>query len=206
MTRRGALGWGLIVYGLLGIAIVVTGAGIGLGIADRIERLATAADGTLDAAARSTRAAATSFASVDGSLAEAETSSVQAADLARDASATLAALANAMELSIFGAQPLLPLAGNFRDSADQAEALGSTLDNVSSSLDGTRSDAAGIGVELETLADELETLQGAADPGDGGLLRLFVVLLLAWITVPAVGGILLGMSLLRRPRMEPPPA
>jgi hypothetical protein len=204
MRRRSALGWVLIVYGLLGIALVVTGAGIGLSVADRIERLASAADASLDSAARSTRAAAASFANVDGSLAEAGTSSVQAADLARDASATLDALADAMELSVFGAQPLLPLAGRFHDSADQARALGDTLDGVSSSLHATRADAAGIGVELEDLATELERLQGAADPGDGGLLRLFVLLLLGWITVPAIGGLLFGLSLLRRPRVDQP--
>jgi hypothetical protein len=197
--RRRWLGWGLIVYGVLGIALVMSGGGIGLGVAARIERLAAAADGTLDAAARSTRAAANSFTNVDGSLAEAGTSSVQAADLAREASTSLDALAGAMELSVFGAQPLLPLAARFRDSADQAMALGETLDGVSTSLEATRTDVSGIGIELESLADELETLQGAADPGDGRLLRLFVVLLLAWIAVPALGGLLLGLSLLRRP-------
>jgi hypothetical protein len=197
--RRRWLGWGLIVYGVLGIALVMSGGGIGLGVAARIERLAAAADGTLDAAARSTRAAADSFTNVDGSLAEAGTSSVQAADLAREASTSLDALAGAMELSVFGAQPLLPLAARFRDSADQAMALGETLDGVSTSLEATRTDVSGIGIELESLADELETLQGAADPGDGRLLRLFVVLLLAWIAVPALGGLLLGLSLLRRP-------
>jgi hypothetical protein len=197
--RRRWLGWGLIVYGVLGIALVMSCGGIGLGVAARIERLAAAADGTLDAAARSTRAAADSFTNVDGSLAEAGTSSVQAADLAREASTSLDALAGAMELSVFGAQPLLPLAARFRDSADQAMALGETLDGVSTSLEATRTDVSGIGIELESLADELETLQGAADPGDGRLLRLFVVLLLAWIAVPALGGLLLGLSLLRRP-------
>jgi hypothetical protein len=200
------LGWGLVVYGVLGLALVASGAAIGLGVAGRIEQLATAADGTLDAAARSTRAAADSFSSVDGSLEEAGSSSVQAADLAREASGTFDALAGAMELSVFGAQPLLPLAGRFRDSADQAQTLGETLDRVSGSLDGTRSDVAGIGVELTHLADELETLQGAAEPGDGALLRLFVVLLLAWITVPAVGALLLGLSFLRRPASPAPPA
>ena len=33
------LAWGLIVYGVLGIALVVSGASIGLGLAGRIEQL-----------------------------------------------------------------------------------------------------------------------------------------------------------------------
>ena len=46
---------------------------------------------------------------VDASLAESRTSADAAAALAREASGTLTALATAMSLSIFGAQPLLPL-------------------------------------------------------------------------------------------------
>ncbi len=52
--RRPLLGWALILYGLLGIALVVGGAAIGLGLASQVERLAVTADGTLAAAVRST--------------------------------------------------------------------------------------------------------------------------------------------------------
>ncbi len=68
---------------------------------------------------------------------------------------------------------------------------------MASSLDGTRSDAGEIGVELRALSDELEALQAdAASPAGGPQLRLFVILLLAWIAVPAVGGLILGLTIL----------
>ena len=197
--RRPLLAWGLILYGVLGIALVLGGSVMGLEVASRIERLATTADGTLAAAARSTRAAADAFTNVDASLSESEASADAAAFLSRDASGTLASLARAMELSVFGAQPLLPLAGEFEASAEQASALAETLDRVGGSLGDTRADVATIGTELEGLSAELDALREAN--GTGGAappLRLFVLLLLAWLLVPAVGGLLAGLALLRR--------
>lgn len=195
------LGWALIVYGLAGLALVGGGAIIGLETAGRLERLASAADGTLAAAVRSTDAAATAFANVDGSLAEAQASAGTAAELARDASGTLGSLARAMELSVFGAQPLLPLAGEFEASSAQAGALADTLDQVGSSMSDTRTDVAEIGRELDALATELEVLR---DSGSGGgqapPLRPFLLLLMAWLLVPALGGVLGGLALLGRAR------
>ncbi|MEJ7803857.1 MAG: hypothetical protein WKH68_10895, partial [Candidatus Limnocylindria bacterium] len=103
MTRSRLLAWSLILYGLLGFVLVLGGAVIGLELASRIERLAATADGTLAAAVRSTDAAADGFTNVDGSLSEAEGSAEAAGALARDASGTLASLARAMELAVFGA-------------------------------------------------------------------------------------------------------
>ena len=198
--RRPLLGWALVVYGIVGLVLVIGGAVIGLGLASRVERLAVTADGTLAAAVRSTDAAADAFGNVDSSLTEAETSADAAAALSRDASGTLASLARAMELAVFGAQPLLPLAGEFEASSEQAAALGDTLDRVGGSLGDTRGDVARIGTELEALSAELAALREAN--GSGGSappLRLFVVLLLAWLLVPAVGALLGGVALLRMP-------
>ncbi len=200
MGRR-LLGWSLVLYGLLGLAIVLGGAVVGLDVASRVERLASAAGGTLDAAARSTEAAADAFTKVDASLADSQESAEGAADLALEASGTLDSLGRAMELSVFGAQPLLPLAAEFAASADQAASLAETLDRVAASLDETRGDVSGIGVELDRLATQLAVLQESS--GAGGTappVRPFVMLLLAWLLVPAVGGVIGGMAVLRLAR------
>ncbi len=197
--RRRLLAWSLIGYGLIGIVVVLGGAVMGLDLAGRIERLAVSADGTLAAAARSTDAAAGAFTNVDASLAESEASADAAASLARDASGTLASLARSMELSVFGAQPLLPLAGEFSASSEQASALAETLDRVSGSLGDTRTDVARIGGELDGLSAELSALREANGAGGSAPpLRPFVLLLMAWLLVPAVGGLLGGLLLLRR--------
>lgn len=200
MGRR-LLGWSLILYGLVGLALVLGGAVVGLDTAARVERLASAASGTLAAAARSTEAASDAFTNVDGSLAESQTSADGAAELAREASVTLESLSQAMQLSIFGAQPLLPLAGDFAASADQASALAETLDRVAGSLDDTRADVSGIGVELDVLGTELAVLQeSTGSGGDPPPIRPFILLLLAWLSVPAAGGMLGGLAVLRSAR------
>lgn len=196
-TGRRAMGSLLVAYGMLGITLVVLTAWIGLDVAFRVERLATNADATLTAAARSTEAAAESFTNIDASLSEAETSSNTAAALARDASATLDALASAMGLSVFGAQPLLPLAAEFTTSADQAAELAETLDAVAGSLSDTRTDVSRIGPELKLLSDELGDLSDPSDRTSAPPLRLAVALILAWLTLPAVGSLVGGVLLLR---------
>ena len=151
MVRRRLLAWVLILYGVLGLVLVVGGAAIGLDVAARVERLTATADGTLAAAARSIDVAAEAFTNVDASLSESQESADAAAELARDASGTMASLAQAMELSVFGAQPLLPLAAEFDASAEQATALAETLDGEAGSLSDTRADVASIGTELAGL-------------------------------------------------------
>lgn len=200
--RRRLLGWGLVLYGLAGIALVVVGGSVGLEVAMRVEGLAASAGGTLAAAARSVDAAGDAFANVDGSLAESRASAEAGATLASDASVTLASLSAAMELSIFGAQPLLPLAADFATSAEQAEALADTLGRVASSLDDTRADVSSIGEELDDLGTELAILrESTGTGGDAPSVRPFVLLLLAWLLVPALGGVIGGMAVLgMRPR------
>jgi hypothetical protein len=201
-VRRRLLGWALVLYGVAGLLLVIGGAGIGLEVAGRVERLAAAADGTLTAASSSTRAAAEAFGNVDASLAESQASAEGGADLARDASDTLASLAGTMELRILGTQPLLPLAGDFATSAEQASALADTLDRVGASLEGTREDVGGIGDELLELGVQLDGLRAetGAGAGDAPPVRILVLLLLAWLLVPALGGLVAGLALIGVPR------
>jgi hypothetical protein len=199
--RRRALAWALVLYGAAGLVLAVTGAAIGLDVATRVERLADDADGTLAAAARATRTAADSFENVDASLSDAQESAIAAAALSGDASGTLRSLGLAMELSLLGSQPLLPLAEEFATSADQADALADTLASVGGSLGDTRTDLTVVATELGSLADRLERLRGAGgDEAAPPPLRLFVMLLLVWMMLPAIAALVAGLALLRRPR------
>jgi hypothetical protein len=204
---RSTLAWGLVAYGLVGLALSIVGFTFGLDAADRLERLTAATDTTLEAAARSTAAAADSFDSIDASLVNAEDSIAQAATLSADAGATLDALSAAMSLSIFGAQPLQPLADEFADAADQADALATTLGTTVGSVADVRTDAEAIGVELDALAGELEALRASVPP-DPVPVRGLVALLLAYLTLPAVAALVAGSLMLRahRAAREAPPA
>lgn len=202
MRRRRGLAWALIAYGVAGIVLLVVTAVVGIGMAARLELLMTDADETLTAASRSVDAAAASFTGIDSSLTEAEASAEDAAGLARRASATLDALGAAMQLSIFGAQPLLPLAGEFSASADLAGELAGRLDAVGSSLGDTRDDVGDIGTELEVLGRELAQLSDSAASDPAPPLRVLGALLLLWLALPAVAALVSGSILLaasRRP-------
>jgi hypothetical protein len=204
---RSTLAWGLIAYGVAGLLLSIVGVTFGLDAAGRLEQLAAATDQTLEAAARSTAAAAASFDSIDASLVSAEDSVAQAAMLAADAGATLDSLSAAMNLSVFGAQPLRPLADEFADAADQAAALATTLTTTAGSVTDVRTDATAIGTELEGLADELHALRGSVPP-DPVPIRGLVALLIAYLTLPAVAALVAGLLTLRAQRAadEAPPA
>lgn len=197
ITRR-TVGRLLIAYGVIGFALVLVGALIGFDLAGRVEGLSGTATATLTAASRATDAAADAFVDVDTSLEEARASSDSAATLAREASGTLRSLAASMDLSILGARPLAPLAGEFEASAEQAAELADTLDRVGSSLGDTRTDVARIGPELTALSGQLTALGDQPEAASAAVpLRLFVVLLLVWLLTQAGGSLFAGVVLLR---------
>ena len=198
---RRLIGRLLLAYGVLGFALVAVGALVGLDLAGRVESLSGTATATLSAASRATDAAADAFVNVDTSLDEAVASADAASVLAREASGTLRSLAVAMDISVFGTQPLAQLADDFNASADQAEALAGTLDGVGASLGDTRADVALIGPELSALSAELSALGETPDAASAaGPLRLFVVLLLVWLLMQAAGSLAAGFVLVRSDR------
>jgi uncharacterized phage infection (PIP) family protein YhgE len=200
ISRRAA-GWLLVAYAIVGFTLVVLGGLVGLDAAGRFERLSTDADAAITSAAAATQAAADSFTNIDASLDESRSSADAAAALARDASGTLGSLATAMSLSVFGAQPLLPLAAEFTTSAEQATALAETLDQVGASLGDTRTDVARIGPQLEQLSAQLERLGSGSEPAASTPpLRIFVLVLLSWLLMQAVGSLLAGLTLMRSAR------
>ena len=204
---RSTLAWGLIAYGVAGLLLSVAGVTFGLDVAGRLEQLAAASDQTLEAAARSTAAAAASFDSIDASLVSAEDSVAQAAMLAADAGATLDALSAAMSLSVFGTQPLRPLADEFTDAANQSAELATTLTTTAASVTDVRTDATAIATELDGLADQLEALRASVPP-DPVPIRGLVALLIAYLTLPAVAALVAGLLTLRAQRaaLNAPPA
>lgn len=198
MPSRRTIGRLLVAYGVVGFALVGVGGLIGLDLAARVESLSGTATATLTAASRATDAAADAFVDVDTSLEEAVASADAASALAREASDSLRSLAVAMDISIFGTQPLAQLADEFVASADQAGALAGTLDGVGASLGDTRADVARIGPELSALSAELTALGDTPNAASAAApLRLFVVLLLVWLVMQSAGSLGAGIVLLR---------
>ena len=197
MPRR-RLGWALIAYGVTGVVLLIVVVGVALDAAARAERLVGSADTTLESAATTADAAAAAFSGANDSLDRGAASAADAATLSRDASATLRALAAAMEISIFGAQPLLPLADDFAATADQAASLADELDGVGAALEDTQTDITLVGARLSELADDLDALSPAeTSTSSMPPLRLIVALLGIWLALPAIGALAAGIWLLR---------
>lgn len=196
------LGWLLVLYAFIGAGLVLASIAIGGPMVARVDRLATSAAGSMDAAASAAEAAADAFTGFDTSLAEARRSTDEAAALSRDASGTLQSLSEAMSLSVLGSQPLLPLADDFATSAEQLRQMGDNLDGIGTALTTNQDQIAEVGTELRQLANQLGSLRGgvaAERSGTGPPLSWLFYGFLAWQLLPigaaAIGGrMLLGRS------------
>lgn len=102
------LGIGLIAYGVIGIVIIGLALLLSGPAIARADRLAGSAIRTLNAGTEAADAAADAFVGFDTSLIQAQASTGDAADLSREASATLDRMAAAMSLSIFGRPAAAP--------------------------------------------------------------------------------------------------
>ncbi|HUQ42254.1 MAG TPA: hypothetical protein VM052_07115 [Candidatus Limnocylindrales bacterium] len=199
MSRRtrGRLGAALLAYGVIGLVLM----GIFFWVADSaIQRLAIVdpSAGPLAEATSALGDTANAFGGFGTSLVDAERATAQAATSARDASSTASRLADAMNLSIFGAQPLLPLVQDFRRQATDLDDMAKGLDTLSSSLRSNQGDVAKIRDDLTLLRSRLASAQ------TGGIsvepLRALVLLLVAWLSFPALASLVAGISLLRSAR------
>ena len=193
-------GWSLIVYGVAGLIVLLTVGLLGNGPVGTAENLLASLDVTLEAAADTARSSSTALLSVDAGLAEARDGTADAATLVGDASVTSDQLANAMGLSILGAQPLIGLADDFRSIAAQLSSLSTSLSTVGDALQSSSSDLGAVRADVDRLASEIELTRERAGPGVGfgaGSLRLAYLALLAWLVLPALGALAVGIALLR---------
>jgi hypothetical protein len=194
-----AFGIGLTAYGLVGIVLLaVTFLAAGSGI-DRVERLTANLSGTLDLAATSARSSATALTDLESGIQQGASGARDASRLADQASVTSQQLAAAMSLSIFGTQPLLPMATSFQQLGTQLDSLSTNLDGIGTALDTSGRDLDDVQTQVSLLATKLESITGgngaAAIIGGGGLRLTFMALLL-WLAIPALGSLLVGIALL----------
>lgn len=187
----------LIAYGAVGLLLALVLAAAAWSPAERAETIAGQADASLQAAADAARAAADGFGNFDATLEQSSSSAGSAAALARETAGTMSELAGAMAISVFGAQPLLPLADDFQTSSEQLVLLAGDIDEIGASLDASRGDASRLHERLDRLADELAALQGEA-PNRTPPLRALLVVALAWGTLPALAALAAGIALRRR--------
>ncbi len=199
------LAWLLAAYAAVGAIFLIVALLVGGPLAGRIDRVTTSAQASLTSATEAADAAADAFNGFDTSLVQARTSASNAASLSRQTSATLDALAANMSISLFGTQPLLPLADQFQQSADQLQQLGDNLDGIGEALGVNRDDIARVGTRMRALASQLESLEGriGAEQLAGGLpLSLLFYGFLFWQLLPIAAAGVGSAWLFRHTRVE----
>jgi hypothetical protein len=208
--RRRYLGLGLLAYGLAGVLLLaVAGAVIGGAIQQLSVAGATVGEqrdallGTLRATSLTMRNASSGVGNVGESLTAAHTSADHAAGLARSMGNTLRGLSAAMNVQIFGTQPLAGLTSGFDNAAGQSEELAGDLDAVATALAQNTTDLETSRKDLAALSDRVDLLVAAVETTPFGVAQepfiaeLVFVALLIWLAVPALASIAVGVALLR---------
>ncbi len=196
------LGWMLASYGLLGLILV--GAAL-TGLGPLLARASVAADSAGDSLAAAATALDHTAIAFDGfghSLDDARTSSAHASQLLKDASATSAQLADAMSVSILGAQPLLPIAQSFRRNTDELRGVSEDVSTMSEAIGRNARDVSAVRDDLRILRDRVTGLaKDAAASKDGPrvepALGILVYGLAIWLGLLATASFVGGVVLLR---------
>ena len=196
---------GLTVYGVVGVLLLAIALAVGLEATGRIERLTSSLSATLTSSATTARSSATALTSLRDGVKQGSASAADAGRLAEQASTTSRELGAAMSVSLLGAQPLLPLAGQFGDLSAQLHSLSGNLRSMGTALETSGANLADVQVEVQGLATRLEALTGHSGVAivPTGMLRLALGGLLLWLAIPAFGALALGVTLLRLGRSAP---
>ncbi len=214
--HRRAIGVGLTAYGLAGLVagtlVVGAMAAVGSGLEPTLESI----DRQRDAIVASVEHSATALDHVATLAEDAAVGAGQAADIASQSAnvclrlaATLSRLADTFgSFAILGNQPFAPLAedatqvaAQLRGIALDLDALGISMSRVARQIPALSAEVRALSDDLDTLATELASFEVSADAAAAfRWLMVGIVVLVAWLLVPAVVSLVAGILLLRGPR------
>jgi uncharacterized phage infection (PIP) family protein YhgE len=202
-------GTALIIWGVVGMVLLALFFnGFARPIADlnnmaaSLETQRAAAVAAIDKAKSTIDQTATGVRGMDSSLSDAKAATDRASSIANDVSASMADLADKMQINIFGLQPLAGLAPGFSNAATQLSGLSTDLATIGQSLDSNRDDAQAVAQSLDELSTSLADFKTAVNSGPQlddvarslDSLRIGILALLAWLGALAVGSIVAGIG------------
>jgi pimeloyl-ACP methyl ester carboxylesterase len=190
-TERAAAG-ALVAYGAVGLLIV---AALGASVAPALSTLDALAGSSADVE-KTLATTRDAFDTFGASLVDGRRSAQQAAVTARSSAATARQLADAMAVSIFGAQPLLGLSSGFRQQATDITGLASDLDALAAALSRDERDVRAIRDQVAVLHDRtvlIASSQAASLP-----LAQVLYLALLWVAAQSAAAVWIGVLLWRR--------
>jgi hypothetical protein len=217
--RRRLLGVGLTAYGLLGLAAALLVVVAVLAIGPELESTLQRIDGqrerivvTLESSASALERTADLAEDAAGAVASSGEIASEAANVSRRLADTLSRLSSTFgSFQVLGNQPFAPLASDasqlaaqLRGIATDLDALGIRLGSISRGIPALADDLATTGEQLVALAGDLEQL-AVMDSATTALrwLAIGLVLLVAWLVIPALIALGFGIHLLRRPGPAP---
>jgi uncharacterized protein YoxC len=216
--RRGLriLGSVLVGYGLTGIAlfgIVLAALGppiVAVGsLSTSLEQERQEVLDTLTRASDTITQTAAGVRGMDTSLDRAQAATNQASGLSSGMADNMHGLAQAMNVSVLGIQPLAGLAPSFEQSAASFETLGQDLDDIATALGDNRQSVQSVAASLDQLGVSVARLTTSIRTGpafslgaDGSLdaLRIATLAVLLWLSLAALGCVVAGIACWRLAR------
>lgn len=173
MFRDGLIrlaGLTLATYGVIGLFVAGVLVLVGTSAFREVERAQAELDAErvrlvqgLERVSETFAATAEATTSFEGSLVGARASAEGAAALARDSAANFREVAQAVQLVVFGVQPLGGLAPGFTQMAEQMDQMGTTLSVTGDLLQQNATDVRRVSQDLEQVRDEVGRLAETVD-------------------------------------------
>ena len=203
-------------YGLVGLVAGTLVVGAMLAVGSGLEPTLESIDRQRDAIVASVEHSATALDHVAALADDAAVGAGQAADISSQAANVCLRLADTLSrlastfgsFSILGNQPFAPLAedatqvaAQLRGIALDLDALGISIGRVARGIPALSAEVRALSVDLDTLASELASFEVSADAAAAfRWLMIAIVVLVAWLLVPAAMSLVAGILLLRGPR------
>jgi hypothetical protein len=211
--RRRRLGLVLAAFGLAGLVLIAAAATLVLGSLGAIAGVAASLDrqradlvDLIDPAAAALNRSADSAANASASLTSSAAAAEDAATLTSQLADSMAAMSQAASFQVFGAQPFGAAAASLAQVAGSSRTLSGDLHATATSIASNVADSAGVAADLRDLARQLTAIgvsakaAGSASTLSASALdfgRLVLLGLLAWLAIPALIALWLGIQLSR---------
>ena len=218
VRRIRAAAVGLIVYGLLGLGLLILAYVVANQTFQQIEALQallstqrTALVGSLRGTSSTLTIASSSFGTMGQTLGQAQDSTRQAAIFARDLSKTMQTLGNTLRTPLFGVLVLGDIGGGFDQAGQQLAIIAGSLDATGNTLGQNATDLQAVKQRLSQMQSQVETLTQALDTmppqaTQSGVLPIYQLAiygLLGWLGIQALVSIMWGVLLFRRSLVRP---
>lgn len=211
--RRRNLGLTLAAFGLAGLVLTAAAATLVLGSLGALAGVAASLDrqraelvDLIDPAAAALNRSADSAANASVSLTASAAAAEDAAALTSQLADSMDAMSQAASIQVFGTKPFGAAAASLAQVGASARLLSVDLHTTATTIAANVTDSAGVATDLRDLARQLETIgDNASAAGNASTVtataldfgRVVLLGLLAWLAIPALVALWLGVGLWR---------